>query len=124
MESDTDHSLIEKQKKKFNGKLEHPHDWANLIRQIGKKKPFIVKELERKDFYSFSGLLNGPLINRKTDTNGNKINWRELRWILYENGRQKLLVKTTFFQNEPFKILDFTRRGKQTINLRPQIAYK
>nr|CAH7761042.1 unnamed protein product [Callosobruchus chinensis] len=114
MECDTDHSLIEKQKKKFNGQLEHPHDWANLIRQTGKKKPFIVKELERNNFYNFSGLLkNGPLINRKTDTDGDKINWRELRWIRYEKGSQTLLAKTTFSQNEPFRVLDFKRRGKQ-----------
>nr|CAH7755454.1 unnamed protein product [Callosobruchus chinensis] len=124
MECDTDHSLIEKQKKKFNGQLEHPHDWANLIRQTGKKKPFIVKLLERNNFYNFSGLLNRPLINRKTDTNGDKINWRELRWIRYEKGSQTLLAKTTFSQNEPFRVLDFKRRGKQTVNLRPQVAYK
>nr|CAH7723750.1 unnamed protein product [Callosobruchus chinensis] len=124
MECDTDHSLIEKQKKKFNGQLEHPHDWANLIRQTGKKKPFIVRELERNNFYNFSGLLNGPLINRKNDTDGDKINWRELRWIRYEKGSQTLLAKTTFSQNEPFRVLDFKRRGKQTVNLRPQVAYK
>jgi len=36
MESDIDHSVIEK-KKKYNGQIEHPHDWATLIRQCGKK---------------------------------------------------------------------------------------
>lgn len=59
-----------KTKKKFNGQAEHPHDWANLIRQTGKRRPFIVKELERDNFYHFSGLLNGALINRKSDTDG------------------------------------------------------
>lgn len=41
MECDTDPSLIEK-KKKFSGRIEHPHDWAQLIRQVGKKRPFLV----------------------------------------------------------------------------------
>lgn len=36
MECDTDHSMIE-QKKKYDGSIEHPHDWATLIRQCGKK---------------------------------------------------------------------------------------
>nr|CAH7752952.1 unnamed protein product [Callosobruchus chinensis] len=82
-----------------------------------------MKELERNNFYNFSGLLNGPLINRKTDTDGDKINWRELRWIRYEKGSQTLLAKTTFSQNEPFRVLILKKR-KQTVNLRPQVAYK
>lgn len=39
MECDTDHSLIEKKKKKSRLNIEHPHDWAQLIRTVGKTKP-------------------------------------------------------------------------------------
>ncbi|KAJ8893212.1 hypothetical protein PR048_005798 [Dryococelus australis] len=38
MECDSVHSLIERKKKKYNGNIEHPHDWTQLIRQTGRKK--------------------------------------------------------------------------------------
>ena len=47
MESDADHSQIEK-KKKFQGPIEHPHNSAVLIRQTGKKNPFLVTEMESR----------------------------------------------------------------------------
>ena len=31
IECDVDHSLIER-KRKFNGNVDHPHDWAQLIK--------------------------------------------------------------------------------------------
>lgn len=40
-------------KKRSTLKIEHPHDWAQLIRLVGKKKPFEVYEMQRTDFFLF-----------------------------------------------------------------------
>lgn len=37
MEYDSDHALIEKNKKKTNVDIYHPHDWLQLVRQTEKK---------------------------------------------------------------------------------------
>ncbi|CAH2014916.1 unnamed protein product [Acanthoscelides obtectus] len=37
MECDVDHALIEKQKKKLELKINHPHDWYQLVRTVGKR---------------------------------------------------------------------------------------
>ena len=47
MECDSSHSLIERNRKRYNGTIEHLHDWAQLIRMTGTKKPFIVTEMKR-----------------------------------------------------------------------------
>nr|CAH7748465.1 unnamed protein product [Callosobruchus chinensis] len=91
MEADTDHSLIERKKKKCNLKLEHPHDWAQLIRLVGKKKPFVVHEMEHPEFFNFAGFYSKSLVNRKQNTIGGKLNWREVRWLRYIKGNRSLV---------------------------------
>uniref|UniRef100_A0A6P7G8N4 Uncharacterized protein LOC114339032 n=1 Tax=Diabrotica virgifera virgifera TaxID=50390 RepID=A0A6P7G8N4_DIAVI len=122
MECDTDHSLIEKKKKKFSSQIEHPHDWAQLIRQVGRKRQFLVTEMQRSAFLNFGGLFNSVLVNRKTDTQNNKINWRQFRWLRYEKSNQ-FQYKLSFDKEEPFKTVDLEKRGKAAINLLPKEAY-
>lgn len=54
--------------------------------------------MERGDFHYFPGLLNKPLINRKTDCEGNKINWGELRWIRYGKGKKIAISQDKIFE--------------------------
>lgn len=79
MESGIDHSIIEK--KKFNGSIEHPHDWAILISQCEKANPMKVIELTTYYFFEFSDLHSesGSLSNRKENTQGENINWRQIK---------------------------------------------
>ncbi|KAJ8884004.1 hypothetical protein PR048_015861 [Dryococelus australis] len=44
MECDSDYAVTEKVMK-YSMQISHPHDWAQLIRMAGKKKPFNVIEL-------------------------------------------------------------------------------
>ncbi|CAH1710610.1 unnamed protein product [Aphis gossypii] len=67
MESDSDHSAIEKQKKKNETTIYHPHDWATLIRCTRKK--FEVVEMEQIDFIDFANLLKTYLVLRKKEKN-------------------------------------------------------
>lgn len=125
MESDCDHSLIEKMKKKFSAPIEHPHDWIQLVRVASKKKPFVVHEMKIEDSFSFSGLLRkGPLQVRKFDQERQKVNWRDIKWFHYEQQDVgKFYFKTTLEESESFRTLDFRRRTQSSIHLKPVLAY-
>ncbi|XP_027850398.2 uncharacterized protein LOC114129769 [Aphis gossypii] len=56
MECDSDHARIEKAKKRFSAPINHPHDWAQLIRYAGKDK-FSVIETDQTHFLDFNSLL-------------------------------------------------------------------
>ncbi|KAF0748689.1 Uncharacterized protein FWK35_00027376, partial [Aphis craccivora] len=75
MECDSDHVLIEKNKKKTNVAIYHPHDWLQLIWQTGKKRPFKVIQMELNDFYEYSALLSSTLQVK----NVKKQCWRKIK---------------------------------------------
>lgn len=112
IECDTDRSLIEKKKKKYGLPIEHPHDWAQLVSQVGKKDPFIVREMRQCEFQAFSGILKGPLVNRKL--NGSD-NWRSIKWLRFEKVKIGVLqYKTSLDISENFQCIDFKRKsGKE-----------
>lgn len=110
MECDADHSLIEKQKKKTEAPVVHPHDWATLIRCASKK--FKVIEMEQADFYDFSELLKGPLVLRKKDVNGQPFFWRDCQWLLYTHNYGHIGFKNTLNTDEPFEYISLKRRGR------------
>lgn len=123
MESDTDHSHIEKNKNKFKGVIEHPHDWVQLVRQVGKEKPFIVKDMNRTDFYAFSSLFKGALVNRKLDKDGN-VNWRNVQWLRYEKECPGVLkCKTSLKESSDFQSVSFKRRGKFNMSQNIPLSY-
>ena len=70
MESDVDHSVIEKKKKKYNGEIHHPHDWVQLIRQVGKKDQFTVHEMSSEDVFKLFFIIKRP----------SSASQRRLRW--------------------------------------------
>lgn len=116
MECDTDHSIIEKMKKKYELPIEHPRDWAQLIKVAAKKKPFVVEEMIQENFVSFSELLKGPLQCRKTDTENLKVDWRQIKWIKYLKIMGSLfLIDYSVDNEESFRTLSFSRRGKQCV---------
>ncbi|CAG9814673.1 unnamed protein product [Phaedon cochleariae] len=65
MECDGDHSIIEKKKEKHPPPIDFPSDWVNLVRLCGSKHPFQVTEMKSADFFEFSALFEGPLIQKK-----------------------------------------------------------
>lgn len=51
MECDSDHSIIERKKKKHESPIEHPRDWFQLVRLCGKgSNSFKVVEMKQEDF--------------------------------------------------------------------------
>lgn len=126
MECDTSHALIEKNKKHFHGNIEHPHDWAQLIRQTGKQHPFYVKEMTQMDFLNFALLLTGNLQQRTEDVMGNPFRWRCVQWLQYRKEEPGMIYfKTSLDPYQPFQCLDFKRRGtKELCTLIPNIRYQ
>ncbi|KAJ9591376.1 hypothetical protein L9F63_002081 [Diploptera punctata] len=124
MECDTDHSIIEKKKKKFDIPISHPHDWAQLMRQFGRKKPMVVIGQRCEDLSDFAGPYKGPLQLRKEDSDGNKIRWREIKWLHFERDHGfDIFFKTSLKEEDPFRKVSFRRRGKSTPLLRPTLRY-
>lgn len=86
MECDADYSVIERQKKKSESLISHPHDWATLIRCSSKK--FKGIEMEQEDFFDFSGLMHrtGPFVLRKKQCMWTKILLEAMMLVqIYEN---------------------------------------
>ncbi|KAJ8869823.1 hypothetical protein PR048_028832 [Dryococelus australis] len=70
MECDSDHTVIEKVKKKYSIQISHHHDWAQLIRIAGKKEPFNVIELTQNNLCDYASLLRTNIQMRKSNEDG------------------------------------------------------
>ncbi|CAH1114891.1 unnamed protein product [Psylliodes chrysocephalus] len=127
MECDTDHSIIEKKKKKHEAPIEHPRDWMQLVHMCGKTKPFKVIEMKRKDFLEFSALLKTYFINKKINEAGEQVIWRDIKWLRYSADQFGIVqYKTTLKYEEPFKKIDFKRKSKISMPniIKPPLSYK
>lgn len=113
MECDADHSAIERQKKKSETLVSHPHDWATLIRCTNKK--FRVVEMEQEDFFDCSGLLHktGPLVLRKKDVSGEQFYWRPCCCFRYTDSFGEMGFKTTLDEKVDFSIHSLKRKSRR-----------
>lgn len=111
MECDVDHSMIEKQKKKLEIPVYHPHDWYQLVRRTGKKEQFHVYEMRREDFFDFAALLKTVLVCRKKNTEGEAFKWHSVQWLQYKD-KGVVNYKDCLNDRKDFKVLSFLRRGK------------
>ncbi|KAJ8892063.1 hypothetical protein PR048_004637 [Dryococelus australis] len=110
MECDSDHAVIEKAEK-YITQISHPHDWAQLIRMAGNKKPFNVNELTQEDFCNYASLLTTDIQMRKSSENGEKFVWQQVRWLCYVLDKfTKVLYKTSLKEEDTFSVMDMTRR--------------
>lgn len=124
MECDTDHSIIEKKKKKYEHPVEHPRDWFNLVRVSGRKKPFKVVEMKKDDFLDFSSLLKSTFQVRKVNEDGQKFVWKNVKWIRYDKTFGKIYYKESHDKDEPFKTLRFLRRGIKSFSTQEILKFK
>lgn len=124
MECDTDHSLIEKQKKKSEITVAHPRDWATLISCTNKRKPFHVHEMKQNEFWNFAKIVKGPLVFKKVNEEGDKFLWHGVSWVRYCSSIiGKMLYKTSLSVDEPFKTLNLRRRGTRNVEFKLEQAY-
>lgn len=124
MECDVDHSMIEKQKKKLEFPISHPHDWYNLVRSTGKKgKKMSVVEVKNEEFLDFASLLKKELVVRKKNSEGNPFLFHKVQWMRYTRASGKILYKLSLDEEEPFLEFNLTRRGQEGVKLTPKKCY-
>lgn len=118
LECDADHARIERSKKTTEIPIMVPRDWFQFVRTVRGKKPFQVHEMTQEHIFSFSKLVQEYMTRRPTDTEGNKVNWLEMKWIRYEKTFGLIQFKTSL-DDEHFRVLDLRRlkRGKRPIPL-------
>lgn len=84
MEVDSVHASIERAKNRSTVDIETPRDWAVFIGSIERKVPFIVHEMEQRDFKALKTLEN--YFKRPTkNTIGQKIKFREIGVFEYRS---------------------------------------
>lgn len=106
---DQDFGLIEKEKK-FYKMIYVPADWAKVVQQACKKKPFIVHEMTSDQFLQTKSLLS-QITNRKKSVLGGKVSWRKMVHIQAKESRYlTMLYKTTFDEKEEFSSIDLKKR--------------
>lgn len=117
MECDSDHAVIEKEKKRTGMKINHPNDWYQLVRSCKRKEPFKVFVMEGQHFLDFSSLTktSGPFYMRKSDTEGNKFMWTSTHWLKYTRESAKIFFKSTLSKEELFRELSIGRRGRSSL---------
>lgn len=112
LECDVDHAKIERSKKYADVSIMVPRDWFQFVRTVRGKKPFQVHEMNQNDFFNFSKFLTTVLVKRTIDTDGNKVNWFNIKWICYEKIFSLIQFKCSLNDSEPFKTLDLRRQKK------------
>lgn len=119
IECDVDHSVIERTKKKTSMKINHPNDWAQLIRVCKNKNPFNVVTMKREDFLQFSSLLkgNGPFTLKKLNEKKEKFLWRDVQWLRYTQESGHVFYKNTLDESAEFNVINIHRRGKKSAKL-------
>ena len=63
-----------------------PEDWYTLVEKARRTNPFTVVRMRCTDFVSVNRLTEN-ITNRKTDIDGNKVEWLRMRWIRVEKNR-------------------------------------
>ncbi|KAF6207765.1 hypothetical protein GE061_016213 [Apolygus lucorum] len=110
MECDTSHSLIERKKKNYTTPIEYPRDWALLIRNTGKMKPFIVTDMDRNNVSDFANLFMKKLQLRTINNNNEPF---PLGWLRFHRDQPGLLLyKTSMDENEEVKSICSLRNGR------------
>ncbi|KAJ8896079.1 hypothetical protein PR048_001421 [Dryococelus australis] len=117
MKCNSDHSVIERQKKKTLMKINHPNDWVQLIRSCKHRNPFKVFIMERKHFFNFGSLgqAQGPFLLKKVNEDGDEFLWQPVQWLQYTTNFGLIQYKTAIKDEEPFSALNIRRCGKHTL---------
>ena len=83
----------------------------------------MVTEMKRKEVFDFAATLKGPLQNRKPNTNGGVLNWRQVKWLHYEKLSPYSLFYKTELDNLEYLEVKLNKKGKSNVNLIPKNAY-
>ena len=66
-----------------------PEHWYRLVEKARRTNPFTVVRMSASDFVSVN---RENITNRKTDADGNKVEWLKMRWVYTCGERQTLPI--------------------------------
>ena len=91
-----------------------PKDWFDLVARARRSNPFMVREMQLKDFVNIKNL-KSFIVNRKVNTSGEKVEWLNIHCFRVEKS-EELTFKYRYTLNdmEPWKTVDLNpkRRGR------------
>lgn len=118
-EADSVHSLIEREVKKNlkSGPIYSPDQYITLIKNAKKSRPAInVHELTFDSFMNIKSLQEDWGYNFHTDTNGQSVNWNELKQLKMTKGNPfTFYYKTSYGQNEYKEVNVRNKRKKMKL---------
>lgn len=112
MEVDSDHSLIERAKKRTTMNIHHPRDWAQLIRSVGKPGKFTVIEMAESNFYDFSDFMKQNFVMKKFNEANIKFVWADVKLLRFDKTLFPCLKYKTNLQADDFCAISLAKRGK------------
>ena len=114
MECDSDHSVIERAKKKSASMIVIPEHWYELVKNASES--FKVFEMKQHHFMDFKAILKGPLVLRKKNINGEALVWHDVRWFRYlRDSNGTFLYKYSLNEADEFKKADFLRKKGNSV---------
>ena len=111
MECDSMHSAIEHSSRNKN--LYVPNDWHNVMLSARRRKPYTVIEMKHDDFYDLKDLSQQTLLNRRQNTEGETVNWLDIRVIRVEKSKPNTVFYKTDFDEDFMKL----EQGQATFSL-------
>ena len=83
-----------------------PEEWGELVRKAHRVNPFQVRWMTQADFISV-GPLKAAIVNRKVNTDGEKVEWLKRHWICVEKSSPlSYKYRYTLNELEPWKTAD------------------
>lgn len=107
MECDTDHSVIERAKKRTNKEIHWPDDWYQFVRDAKSSNPFRVVVLDQSDIFRYDELYKGTLVVPKRCQENALFRISDVKWLRYVKEEQGIVrYKNTLSEDDPFFTLD------------------
>ena len=112
MECDSMHSAIETAKR--NIRVFSVDEWMNVMKKARRDHPYEVIRLRYNHFFDIKQLNKDIMKQKNVNTDGDKVNWLEIRTLLFMKGRENLVFYNDGDVNSPmkkFNIFGNVKRG-------------
>ena len=87
-----------------------PEDWCNLVENARRQNAFHVIRMTTEDFTSTRNV-RSEIVYRKTNTNGNKVEWLNIRWLQVSKDKPfEIQYRYSHNTLEAWKTLDVCRK--------------
>lgn len=125
-EADSVHSLIEKEVKRNlkSGPIYTPDQYITLIKNAKKSKPALnVHELNFETFFDLKSLQEEWGYNFSTNTNGNNVNWNDIKILKMEKVNPTVFFYKTSYNEDTYKEVD-TRNKRKKMKTTTEVTLK